>query len=75
MDAVCYDAKVGTGAGGGGAEGAKWAGVAVVQRAHGVEEVGYHCGARGDGREGLFVGGFGVPHAEDDAAGSEGGDE
>lgn len=66
VDAVCDDAVVGLwevwGLVGEEAEEAR---VAVVEGAHGVEEVGYHAGAVGEGFEALFVGCVGVADGED----------
>lgn len=46
-----------------------------MERAHGVEEVGYHACTLADGEGGVFVGCFAVAKGEDYVSGDELGDE
>ena len=71
VDAICYDPEIGTGKRLSEPQNAEDAGVAVVQGAHGVEEVRYHGCARGDGERGFFVGGFCVPDRVDYSSGCD----
>ena len=56
---------------GGGEAGADDPGVTMVQRAHGVAEVGRHRGAGGDRRARLLERGVGVADGGDDARGRQ----
>lgn len=51
-----------------GENGAEHAGIAVRERTHGVEDVRDVAGAAIDGGAGLFVGGVGVAHGDENAA-------
>ena len=52
-------------------DGAKGAGVAMVERIHGVEEVSDHAGPCFDSNDSFFVVGTGVAYADHDAVRAE----